>query len=213
MVSGQTQDVTLLTPGATEAECSLDNGIRYNVRTGETVQIMRNESDIVVECYASGNRYRKMSIESDGNKWAVGNVATGIIPGITFDHFSKGLYEYPETITVDFIGVPTIGYELPDYHNKDLPNPYAQPIESYGPSTVKIPGDENRVKMPVKKKTRTSADPFASMAPASSGAGDGITPMPGAVSTQGGAGASPVLKGGTAEDLNRSMNPHVFRTN
>lgn len=217
LIDGQSQNVTILTPGATEAECTLDNGIRYMVASGETIQIMRNESDIVVECYAAGNRYRKMSIESDGNKWAIGNIATGVVPGVTFDHFAKGLYEYPETITVDFVGVPTLGFELPDYHNKDAPNPYEQPIEYMGPGVPRLESDKSFLKNNVKKRDRTTGNPFALQGEQGT-SGDAITPMPGSVSGTGGGPASapaPVMvpSGSSAEELNRSMNPTVFRTN
>jgi hypothetical protein len=218
LVSGQTQDVTILTPGAEEAECTLDNGVRYAVTSGETIQVMRNESDIVVDCYASGNRHRKISIESDGNGWAIGNIVTGIVPGVTFDHFAKGLYEYPETITVDFIGVPTLGFELPTYHNKDAPNPYEQSIEDFGPSTPKRDVGETNRPTPVKKKTRENTDPFGSMAPEGagvSGSGDAITPLPGSASKGPTTYTAPsgTLSGSNAEELTRSMNPTVFRTN
>lgn len=218
LIDGQAQDVTILTPGATEAECTLDNGIRYAVVSGETVQVMRNESDIVVECYASGNRYRKMSIESDGNKWAIGNVATGVIPGVTFDYFAKGLYEYPETITVDFVGVPTLGFEMPDYHNKDAPNPYDQPIEYMGPSVPRLDSDKAFLKNEVRKRDRETGNPFATQPQPGVSGGDGITPMPGSVSGASGGPAVPpapsaVPRGSTAEELNRSMNPNVFQNN
>lgn len=215
LMSGQTQEVTLLTPGATEAECIFDNGVRYKFYTGETIMVMRNESDIKLDCYASGNRHRVVTIESDGNKWAIGNIVTGIIPGVTFDHFSKGLYEYPETITVDFTGVPTLGFGLPEYHNKDAPNPYEQPVENYGPTTPKRSIDENFIKTPVQKRVRTDMDPFSSGgSPSGAGAGsDGITPLPGSASS-GGTNSGPVVpKGGNAEELTRSANPAVFRTN
>ncbi len=222
LINGQTQEVTLLTPGATEAECSFDNGVRYPITTGETITIMRNEKAIKIDCYASGNRHRMMTIESDGNDWAIGNIATGIIPGMTFDHFSRGLYEYPETITVDFVGVPTTGFETPMYQNKDAPNPYEQPIEYYGPTTPKQESDKYFLKNEVKKKVRADVDPFsASMgtgsSTSSSGGGDGITPMPGATSKTGGAVVNPSSsgspRGSNAEELTRSANPSVFRTN
>lgn len=185
LVSGQTQDVTLLTPGASKARCTLDNGVRYVVETGETIKIMRNEKDIVVDCYALGNRHRKISIESNGNDWSIGNIATGVVPGVTFDHFAKGMYEYPEIITVDFRGLPTQGFETPDYHNKDAVNPYEQPIESYGASSAKLPGDDDIIKTPAKRKY-----PKESTAP-----------------VQG------VGKDRTAEQLTRSMNPGIFHYN
>lgn len=185
LVKGQTQDVTLLTPGASKARCTFDNGVRYVIETGETIKVMRNEKDIVVDCYALGNRHRKINIESSGTDWSIGNIATGVIPGVTFDHFSKGMYEYPEIITVDFRGLPTEGFETPDYHNADAVTPYDQPMEHYGPSSARLPGDENIVKTPAKRKF--SNEP--------------VTPMPG------------VGKDRTAEQLTRSMNPRIFHNN
>lgn len=185
VVGGQTQDVTILTPGASKARCTLDNGVRYVMETGETLKIMRNEKDIVVDCYAIGNRHRKISIESNNSVWAIGNIATGVIPGVTFDHFSKGLYEYPEIISIDFRGIPTNGFDTPDYHNADAPNPYDQPIESYGPSSAKLPGDGDVLKTPARRKTTDAV----------------VAPMQGAG------------KGRTAEQLTRSMNPGIFNYN
>lgn len=213
LVSGQTQKVTILTPGATESKCFLDNGIRYAIKGGESATIMRNEKDIKVDCYASGNRQRTITIESEGNTWAMGNVVTGIIPGLTFDHFSKGLYGYPEIITVDFVGVPTAGYETPSYHNKDLPNPYDQAIEYYGPTLPRQESDRYFLKNEVTKKTRRDNNPFASMSPSANG-DDGITPLPGSTSTPYGTiKPPPVPTGSSAEELTRSANPTVFKTN
>lgn len=228
IVSGQTQKVTLLTPGANEAQCTLDNGVRYSVGTGQTITIMRNDKPIKIECYAPGNRFRAFDIESDGNKWAVANVVNGIIPGLTFDHFSKGLYEYPEIITVDFVGQPTIGYELPEYHNKDAPNPYDQAIEYYGPSSPKLPSDNDFIRNDVTKRGGENANnPFSTAAPEPAASGNPITPMPSSsvavpqqispnYRTPAGAMPTPAVpapsvpRGSNAEALTRSMNPTVF---
>jgi hypothetical protein len=185
LVKGQTQNVTLLTPGASKARCTFDNGVRYVAETGETIKVMRNEKDIVVDCYALGNRHRKINIKSDGSDWAIGNIATGVIPGVTFDHFSKGLYEYPEIITVDFRGIPTLGHDTPDYHNADAANPYEQPMESYGASSARLPTDGNIIKTPARRKF--SNEPVTSV------------PSTG--------------KDRTAEQLTRSMNPGIFNYN
>lgn len=215
LVNGQTQEVTVLTPGAREARCTLDNGTKYSVYTDQKIVIMRNQKDIIVDCYAAGNRHRTMSIESDGSAWALGNVVNGIIPGVTYDHFSKGLYDYPETITVDFVGVPATGFELPEYHNKDAPNPYEQPIESYGASKTRLPSDEGFAPVTLQKREQVKTpNPFGSYgvgtgvsSNSGSGSSDIVTPMPQSQSIT----PPSVPSGASTEELNRSMNPSVFR--
>jgi hypothetical protein len=157
VMEGQTQEVTLYTPGASESKCTLDNGNRYTAVNGETVNVMRSNKDMIVECYAAGNRYKKVIVPSGLNKWAAGDVGTGVVPGVAIDHLYGGLYAYNSPIMVDFGNVPTHGFETPDYHNKDAPNPYNQPIESYAASTPKASGDANSMKRGV-QKTRSVAE-------------------------------------------------------
>ena len=42
LISSPTQEITLNTPGADEAECMLDNGLRYPIRNGQTIRMMRS---------------------------------------------------------------------------------------------------------------------------------------------------------------------------
>lgn len=213
-VSGSTQTVTIETPGSYATRCILQNGNRYKADNGVPVTIMRSEKDLIVDCYGSDNRNRKIVVKSELSDWSVGNVATGVVPGVAYDHVSKALYAYPEIITVDFIGVPGRGYELPQYHDKDMPNPYDTAIEPYAPSVPEVPSDNGFLKRGVEKRTPNSdgnpfLDPSAPTAPVGGGS---VTPMPGAVSGQmsGGSQPQPVLKGTTADELTRSMNPSVF---
>lgn len=207
IAGGQAQEVTLLTPGAYNARCTLDNGNRYVAYTGETIMVMRSGNDMVVDCYADGNRHRTMTIDVDVNGWTVANVANAGA-GVAYDQLSRGLYEYPETITVDFIGVPKRGFELPEYHNKDAPNPYEQSMEYYGPGKTRVPQDTMYLKRGVEKRTESvgsnpfdfmeeeSAAPEAPASKTSASAKSGTT--------------QPVPKGKTADELTRSMNPAVF---
>jgi len=210
VMSGQTQEVTLLTPGADNARCILDNGIRYVIRTGEKLEIMRNEKDIVLDCYATGNRHRTLTIESGINGWAIGNVVTGVVPGVTFDHFSKGLYDYPDTITVDFSGMP-MGFNGPEYENPDAPAFSGQVNEVYGAQTGTLPSDAAEQPYVLEKKQVTPVvSPFSSND--SSFTSQSITPASGTVSTS--TVPQPIIPhGATTEELNRSMNPSLYRNN
>lgn len=211
IIDGPTQNVTLRTPGATEAECALTNGVKYKIQTDETVRIMRSHRDLVVDCYASGDRHKQMIIESDFNGWGATNVTNGVVPGTTYDHYSGGLYTYPEIITVDFVGMPTRGFETPDYQNKDAPNPYKQAIESYGASTVRIPNDTTYERRGVEKRgANLNTNPFAGDT-GNAGNGGGVMPMPAQTpSVPAMTPSKPNLSGSTAEELNRSANPDVF---
>lgn len=212
-IDGATQNVRIDTPGATEAECHLINGVKYRAVTGETLRIMRSHRDLVVDCYASGNRHKQIVVESSFNDWGYANVTNGVVPGVAYDHFSGGLYTYPPIITVDFVGIPTPGYETPSYHNKDLPNPYKQSIEDMGANTPAIPQDSVYLKRGLEKReTVLDSNPFSSgpSAEASSSSGSGSS-YTGSDAPYNNGGSGPKYTGKNAEELNRSANPSVFK--
>lgn len=212
------QDVTLVTPGAYEASCTLDNGTRYKMSTGETRTIMKSHHDLVIDCYADGNRRQTRTIPSGWSTGAtVANTATGILPGMTYDHFSGGLYEYPSVIVVDFMGHPKTGFETPSYHNKDAPNPYDQAIEDYGPTTPRIENDSVYQKRGVEKRNAAiSTNPFGEIE-TTAGMKTAPSPAPTTGAKKTAAGFMPMSgtpssqpPGTTADDLNRAMNPSAF---
>jgi hypothetical protein len=213
VVNGQTQTIRVETPGAQEAECTLDNGNKYKAYNGTTLTIMRSHKDLVVHCFAAGNREKTITVESGTNDWAIGNVATGIVPGLAYDHYSGAMFEYPSVITVDFIGVPTRGFELPEYHNRDAPNPYMQGIENYGPAQAMKQGEEWNTAPVIERRTPENSNPFqgSSAQPPQAAASSVSTAMMAPVPAQPmPSQATPVMRGGTAEELTRSMNPSVF---
>lgn len=210
LISTPTQEVTVNTPGAEESKCTIENGLRYQLNGGQTIRIMRSENDMIVDCYASGNRHRRMKIDVAGNKWSMLNAANGVIPGLAYDHFAKGLYEYPDVVTIDFTGVPVHGFELPAYHDKTMPNPYEQAIENYGPTRPRLESDRTRTHVIVQK-----VDPKESVIdpsllydetfppPVGQGGESTVSGTPGYVGgTQ--------IQGSDAEELTRSANPDVF---
>ena len=211
MAEGQTQDITLHTPGASNARCILDNGLRYPIETGQTIQIMRSFHAMEVDCYAVGNRHMKKTIPAGPNPWSAANVANAGT-GVAYDAASMGLYTYPDVITVDFTGMPTNGFELPDYMNRDMPNPYERAVENMGPNTIKGPDGIDYLPRGVERRSQMGGNPFSgqmapantpaaasSTAPAMTPSKEGVTMKPAGVPT-----------GRTAEELTRSANPTVF---
>jgi len=212
IIDGQTQMVTINTPGASESKCYANNGLRYPFYGGQTVEIQRSRNDLVIECYGSGNRYKKKIVESTLNDWTVANVSNGVVPGTAYDVNSGAFWGYPAVIDVDFVGVPTKGFEMPEYHNKDLPSPYDQAVENMGPSTPRVESDRDYVPRKLEKRDASSmgSNPFSSFESNNNAAAPEVTPMPGASASPAPAAPVPAPKGMTADELTRSMNPHVF---
>lgn len=175
MLEGQSQKLTLLTPGATNAECTLYNkDMRYIIRTGETRNIMKSSENLTVDCYAEGNRKRTLIVDSQFEPVALANVANGVVPGVAYDHFSKALYAYPATLTVDFSGVPAQPNDLPEYMRPELRNTYNGELESFGPDNYKVPSDSGRTQTYIKRRTEpVKTNPFGDLS-----GGAQVSPIP-----------------------------------
>lgn len=131
------QEITLKTPGTANARCTLDNDInKWTVYSDQTIKIQRNDMDIELECFAPGDKHVKTTIDRDLNAWTIANITNGVIPGVSYDHFSGALYDYPKTITVDFSTVPG-GFKPPQYHDAGMQNPRDQNPETWGPEAMK----------------------------------------------------------------------------
>jgi len=221
VVDGQTQEITILTPGTGEAECTLDNGLnKYKTHGGSTIRVMRSDRDMIVQCYAVGNREQTVVTASKVNPWTAGNVVTGIIPGVAYDHFSGAMYAYPSVITVDFSGMRANGFSLPAYHNKDAPNPYHKGTEFYGTRDfVQGAPDPLNPSPAIDRKIRENTNPFSGdstlpvFTPPPVNDSREIIPIPQPAGVT--VIPAPVLsvapRGQTAEALTREMNPSVFQ--
>ena len=206
MISGGSQVITLRTPGTEEAKCTLNNGVNYVLRTDESINVTRSQKDMVVDCYASGNRHKEVIVEAGVNGWTAANVTNGVIPGLAVDHIYKGLYEYPDVITIDFTGVPAHGFEMPDYHNKDGQNPYDQGIESYNASSAQTPLDKQYRQTGITKRPPVmNSNPFERTVGTGTSSVS-VSPLPATAAPQ-----RIVPRGSTTEELNRSMNPNAFK--
>ncbi len=163
-IEGQQQSITLRTPGAENAECHFHNkDMMFVLRTGESMVINKSDLKLNADCRASGNRRRQLVISPQIEKATIGNAATGVLPGLAYDHVAKGMYVYPETITVDFSGVPVTAFPLPDYMRPEHRTVYQGEIERYGPDRHMIPDDRYEVPSMIRKRTNgtITGSPFS----------------------------------------------------
>lgn len=157
MIEGQTQPITILTPGAEGAECYLYNeDMRYKVRAGQKDEVMKSNHDLTVECLAPGNRQRTVIVKSQLEPATLLNATNAVVPGVAYDHFSRGMYAYPETVTVDFSREIVASYPLPAYMNTDVHGVYVGEVEGYQQSMPSVPGDAYDVQPVIRKKTGPS---------------------------------------------------------
>jgi len=167
VVSGQTQTVTMTTPGAEHAMCRLNTGGNlYDAYTGQTIRVRRSPQNMIINCVASGNREKTVSMEWSGNEWGFLNVSNGVVPGVTYDILSGAAFEYPNELVVDFRDVPVRAYDLPEYHDRDLSE--FNNGEYMGATTVGLPKDNRPPSdMPLKENTFENFQPAQEVAPVS----------------------------------------------
>ena len=155
ILNGETQEVTLLTPGAYDAECILHNEeFSYQMTTGQTRHIPRSDKEMTVECFAPGFREKTISVESAIERTSVVyNAANGAIPGVMIDHLSDALYVYPSQIVVSFRDGEGASYPMPRYHNPDIADPDDLAIPHQGPDIPSIESDKTEIKPTLRKKS------------------------------------------------------------
>ena len=165
IIDHQTQKVTVLTPGTVNAKCTLQNrDMKYVAYTGQEIEIMKSPNDLVVNCLAPGNREKTVLVKREINGWVFANVANGFVPGLAYDYFSRGGFDYPDEIEVSFLGEPIKEYPMPKYMSEDLDmNHQYNKFEYMGPTTVMTEADKNSGSEPLEKKEITSYDDPAPM--------------------------------------------------
>ena len=119
---------------------------------------MRQPHDLSVRCQAEGNRNVAAVFSLKANRWAMLDALTGVAPGVAYDHFARGLYDYPGTIVVDFRDESLSSYDLPDYNSPELE--MRESWEYMGPGTPAHPDDPDMV--PIRKKVFINESPLGS---------------------------------------------------
>ncbi|MCB1562716.1 MAG: hypothetical protein KDJ75_04005 [Alphaproteobacteria bacterium] len=136
------QNITVLTPGAEDAQCYVYvEGLRYSFNPPETVNIFKSKENLEIDCLAPGNRRKKISVPATIAKASAGNVATGVLPGATWDYLSGAMFRYPDVIEVDFTGMPVSPESMPAQNNPDIVQPEDYTLEQFTPTRPRLNGD------------------------------------------------------------------------
>lgn len=102
IVSGQTQVVSVDTPGCPGARCELvnDKGRFFVGSTPGTVSLQRSYNNLQVTCTRAGARSDPVSVASTTKGMAFGNILFGGVIGAGVDVGTGAAYDYPQMITV-----------------------------------------------------------------------------------------------------------------
>lgn len=170
-VNRTVQDIEVITPGVTEAECDMRTPKdRYQVITPNTVKVEKARYDITITCYKQDYITAVETIKSKFAGSSVGNIFTGIIPGYFVDWNTGAMYEYPEKVVINMkpLGgepskeIDTTIYQL-DAPQTPEPAPPAGAITAL-PEDVESPADAAPAEMktpPVDDKTIVVPGPDA----------------------------------------------------
>ena len=191
IADGQTQNVTIRTPGAENARCVIENqDLKYVAYTNQTLEMKKSPHDLMVHCKASGNREQMVHVKRGISPWVSMNAAHGFVPGATYDYFSRGGFTYPDVIEVNFVGLPARPYPLPEHlRNDSVNNEFYNRIEYQGPTLKET--EETRYEAPpiLQKKTNLYE------------------------SYQGVSSSAPAYSSGSSLDsIHRQYNPHVVES-
>jgi hypothetical protein len=135
------QDMTVVTPGAEKAVCYLERpGFRTRIWTPATIKVTKSRGPMSIDCFASGNRERKVVVTPGG-----GPIVQGGDPHFrfteTYDDETAALYRYPDKVVIDFTGVEPSKMPLPDYQRMFQDHPEMVGMEVFRPGEAALPGD------------------------------------------------------------------------
>ncbi len=141
--NGTTQKMTILTPGAENSECALENDIiKSHAHPPQTIKVKRNRLPLTIICTAPGNRVKSTILAPKITKAGAYNAITFSIPGAIYDDHSGALYEYPEVVEIDFNNVPAISSPKPKYENPVIKKDSTTNMEYMGPTTQILPNEK-----------------------------------------------------------------------
>lgn len=155
-IEDSVQDVKFVTPGAYNALCyAYVDKLRYKVRPPQTVNLRNAHHDLIVDCFAPGNRHVKLVIEPHLTKTAALNAANAGV-GLVWDHASGALHKYPDVIEIDFTDVPITDMPLPAQNQPDIRQPEEYPLEEFSPGQPRLNSDGNKVETPILRRGETA---------------------------------------------------------
>jgi hypothetical protein len=129
--NGGNQKVDVVVKGSPSAFCVFTNGTATNSGTfPNKVVLERSQKTLQAECYGEQNLYKKFEIKAGMSQDStLGNIGTGIVPGLATDTLSGGAWYYPNPIIVDFRTVDAPPKKIWPLNRADAPNIGTAPIE------------------------------------------------------------------------------------
>ncbi len=138
---GETQNITIQTPGAGQAVCLLTRpGNHTRVWAPTTVKITKSRGPLVVDCLAQGNREKILIVRPGTPKSYNDNAANAMI-GAAYDYETDAMYIYPDRIVIDFTNVPPSPMPLPDYQKMLAEYPELKGMDVTRPGFAALPSD------------------------------------------------------------------------
>ncbi|PJB69765.1 MAG: hypothetical protein CO093_09645 [Alphaproteobacteria bacterium CG_4_9_14_3_um_filter_47_13] len=197
MFGNATQEITFLTPGVNDSICFISNGdINYRVWPPEKIRVSKRPGTMEVTCLADGNREKIVMIEPEHVSTALANGFNGFAPGLFIDYETGALFEYPNTISVDFSDMAATAMPLPGYHKHLMENPQLFGMEEFHTGRAALIKDKNAKAYKLQKKDAFADEPehMQIIAPVSS------------------TNHETVKETETVSELTKRMNPKVFGT-
>lgn len=157
------QEVEIRTPGAHDAVCVVSaNKIKYKFYPPQKRLLPNSKEDLIIDCKAPGNRDRLVVIRPRISNNTFGNVATGIVPGSTWDYASGAMFTYPDVIEVDFTGMKIKPSAMPAHNNPDIRQPEDYDLEEFKSGSPRMNEDKHRKSVPIQKRVvpGSEADAF-----------------------------------------------------
>ena len=154
VVEREYQPVTIRTTGAKDTMCEVWAAkIRYKYYPPQTRNLKNDLNDLVIKCYAPGNRYREVIIEPRIAGATYANVLNGVIPGVTVDYTSGAMFVYPDTIDIDFTHMPYGTMPLPAHDNTDIMDPRKYYLEDFRPNQPGLNEDRFYKEQPLLRRS------------------------------------------------------------
>ncbi|MFN3701205.1 MAG: hypothetical protein ACK4VI_06755 [Alphaproteobacteria bacterium] len=153
------QPLTVRTTGAQNSVCDVwaDN-VRFKFYPPETRNVKNSKENLVIHCYAPGNRERKVIIKPEYSKYAYGNILTGVIPGVIVDYTSGAMFKYPRAIDIDFSHMPPTTMPAPQHNNLDILDHSEHNLEEFRPGWPQLNSDRHRTEQPLMRRVRPGSE-------------------------------------------------------
>lgn len=137
------QSVEIVTPGAKNTKCDVYvEGVRHVVYPPQKITIAKSSQDMIVECFAPGNRHQKQVILPQETDIAFANMLWGGF-GYLVDETTGAMYQYPAIVTLDFTDAVYQPESLPAQNAPDVRQPETYDLEEINAAQPRLNADKN----------------------------------------------------------------------